>query len=301
MDRESKICQMLTMAIMEKRKNFILYPFGVNGVLVKYFLNERFGIKEKYILDNNLSQINPNIKKVDFLSTLERGSYTLLLTSNNPDSYNAIRATASQYALKDDIIDIFGDYNGENWQLHTKCGKYSAGPLCDHWLVERVGAFSSFAKGCDVVLNHTVEYISTHGFLYAGKEATPILPKSYLEEKNAKWYFPGVVPKQCAHKARRISIGNDVWLGKNVIITNGANIGDGVIAGAGAVITKDVPDYAIVGGVPAKLIRWRYPREQAMRLKAVAWWNWPDEKIRACYNDFYLSVEEFLAKHEMNK
>ncbi len=111
------------------------------------------------------------------------------------------------------------------------------------------------------------------------------------------WYFPGMKPRRGPHKAKRITIGNDVWLGKNVIITNGANIGDGVIAGAGAVITKDVPDYAIVGGVPAKLIRWRYTKEQIAKLKAIAWWDWPDEKIRECYDDFYLTIEDFLGKH----
>ena len=298
MDRDLRICQILTKAVEAKRKNYILYPFGINGVYLKFFLNRRFGIKEYYILDNNLCKINPAIKSVDFLKELPRGSYTLLLTNSNPDSYQAIRASVRKYVDESDIIDIFSEIENDKKPAYTKCGKYSSGPLCNHWMVERVGAFSSFAEGCDVVLNHTVDYISTHGFLYAGKEATPILPKSYYDRKDADWYFPGVIPKRGAHKARRITIGNDVWLGKNVIITNGANIGDGVIAGAGAVITKDVPDYAVVGGVPARLIRWRYPREQAERLKAVAWWNWPDEKIRACYDDFYLSVDEFLAKHE---
>ncbi len=297
MDRDSKICQILSEAILAKRKNFILYPFGVNGVYVKFFLNERFGIKEQYILDNNLCKINPAVKSVNFLRELPRGSYTILLTSSNPDSYQAIRDSVTQYVDKSDIIDIFNKPDGDKKSIYTQCGKYSAGPLCNHWLVERVGAFSSFGEGCDVVLNHTVEYISTHGFLYAGQETTPVLPTSYLDMKNAAWYFPGVTPRQCAHKANRITIGNDVWLGKNVIITNGANIGDGVIAGAGAVITKDVPDYAIVGGVPARLIRWRYPQELAAHLKDVAWWDWPDEKIRACHDDFYLPIEEFLAKH----
>ncbi|SFW32067.1 CatB-related O-acetyltransferase [Selenomonas ruminantium] len=301
MDRDSKICQVLTEAVMGNRKNFILYPFGVNGVYVKLILNKRFGIKEKYILDNNLCKINPVIKSVEFLRELPKGSYTILLTSSNPDSYKQVLENLKKYADESDIIDIFRDYNINTRKIYTKCGKYSAGPLCNHWLVERVGAFSSFAEGCDVVLNHTVDFISTHGFLYADKDTTSVLPTSYSEQIGTDWYFPGVTPKKSAHKASRITIGNDVWLGKNVIITNGANIGDGVIAGAGAVITKDVPDYAIVGGVPARLIRWRYPHEQAKQLKAIAWWDWPDEKIRACYDDFYLPIEAFLAKHWRDK
>lgn len=138
----------------------------------------------------------------------------------------------------------------------TKCGKYSSGVLCDHWLVESVGAFCSFASGVDVVSNHPLEYLSTHPFLYAEGELNPILnnyPYSapHYDDNNNKgvsWYFPGVKPKGKIPKTKRITIGNDVWLGKNVIICNGANIGNGVVAAAGAVITEDVPDYAIVGG-----------------------------------------------------
>lgn len=93
-------------------------------------------------------------------------------------------------------------------------------------------------------------------------------------------------------------VGNDVWLGRNVLITNSANIGNGVIAGAGAVITKDVPDFAVVAGSPARIIRYRYTQEQIMALNKIAWWNWPDEKIREYYDDFFEKVELFIAKHE---
>lgn len=110
--------------------------------------------------------------------------------------------------------------------------------------------------------------------------------------------FRGVEPKGRAEKLHRITIGNDVWLGANVIITNGANIGNGVIAGAGAVITKDVPDYAIVAGVPARIIRYRYTPEQIEALNRIQWWNWSDEEIRERYEDFYIPIEEFIAKYD---
>ena len=84
----------------------------------------------------------------------------------------------------------------------------------------------------------------------------------------------------------RSKIGNDVWLGRNVIICNGAKIGDGVIGCAGAVITKDMPDYAIVGVVPAKIIRYRYLPSQIAMLKSIEWWNWSDEKIASKYEEF---------------
>ncbi len=113
----------------------------------------------------------------------------------------------------------------------------------------------------------------------------------------ADWFFPGVIPKGERHKERRITVGNDVWLGRNVIITNYANIGDGVIAAAGAIITKDVPDFAIVAGVPARILKYRFSPEEIRELKRIAWWNWEDDKIREYYDDFFLPVEEFIRKH----
>lgn len=89
-----------------------------------------------------------------------------------------------------------------------------------------------------------------------------------------------------------------MWLGRNVIVTNSANIGNGVIAAAGAVITKDVPDYAVVAGIPARIIRYRYTHEQIEALNRIAWWNWTDDEIRERFDDFYLPIEEFIRKYE---
>lgn len=63
-------------------------------------------------------------------------------------------------------------------------------------------------------------------------------------------------------------------------------------------ITKDVPDYAVVAGVPARVIRYRYKKDEIEALNRIAWWNWPDEKIRENYEDFYLDIKEFIRKHD---
>ncbi len=75
-------------------------------------------------------------------------------------------------------------------------------------------------------------------------------------------------------------IGNDVWLGARVFVRDGLSIGDGAIVAAGAVVTRDVPPYAIVGGTPAKVIRFRFPEDIVSRLLAIAWWTWPDARLR---------------------
>ncbi len=99
---------------------------------------------------------------------------------------------------------------------------------------------------------------------------------------------------------RRITIGNDVWLGRNVIITNGANIGNGVIAGAGSIITKDIPDYAVVVGAPARIVKFRFSKEQIEEMNKICWWDWPDELIRERYYDFYLDADSFIKKYRVN-
>ena len=74
-------------------------------------------------------------------------------------------------------------------------------------------------------------------------------------------------------------IKNDVWIGCNAVVLPGITIGNGAIVGAGTVVTKDVPDYAIVAGVPARVIRYRFSEEIIERLLALQWWDWPKDVI----------------------
>lgn len=87
-------------------------------------------------------------------------------------------------------------------------------------------------------------------------------------------------------------LGNDVWIGSNVIIPGGIQIGTGAIVAAGSVVVKDVPPYAVVGGNPAMIIRHRFTDEQINILLASEWWNWPIEKIRRNVGGFS-DIEKF--------
>jgi virginiamycin A acetyltransferase len=97
-------------------------------------------------------------------------------------------------------------------------------------------------------------------------------------------------------KRNFVVIGNDVTIGANAIILPGITISDGAIVGAGAIVTHDVPPYAIVAGNPAKVLRYRYTQEQIRKLLKVAWWKWSEEKIFNNMDFFFGKVEVFIDK-----
>lgn len=257
-------------------KKFIIFPFGENGMLAKQVMEQAFGIEKILIADNELSWYNHNILSIEMLKETEMTrEYALMIASVNQEII--------EYARNNIFCGKTVDIVPEKQQNHrqTDIGRYSYGPLAvPNFRVLKVGSFCSFAEGSDVVWNHQLNMVTNHDFIYENTICKEVdNQKVHYEDLN-----------------KRFVIGNDVWLGKNVILTNGITIGNGVRVGAGAVVTKDLPDYAIAAGVPARIIGYRFTREQIDKLNKIAWWNWPIEKIKECYDDF-MDIDIFLAKH----
>lgn len=130
-----------------------------------------------------------------------------------------------------------------------------------------IGKFCSIACGARFLFtsaNHTLKSLSTYPF--------PIFFEEWdLDKKHVKsaWDNKG-----------DIVIGNDVWIGYEAVILSGVHIGDGAIIGTRAVVTKDVPPYTVVGGIPAKEIKKRFSEETISKLQQIQWWNWSFDKIQ---------------------
>lgn len=118
----------------------------------------------------------------------------------------------------------------------------------------------------------------------------------------ASAYFPGEEDEADFFQWRRdqqLTMGHDVWIGHGAVVLAGRSIGTGAVVAAGAVVSKDVPAYAIVAGVPARLVKWRFPEDIAARLQALGWWDWTHAQLRAALPDFRsLPIEAFLEKYE---
>lgn len=130
-----------------------------------------------------------------------------------------------------------------------------------------IGKFCSIACGAKFLFtsaNHTLKSLSTYPF--------PI----FFEE----WDLDKIHVKSAWDNKGDIVIGNDVWIGYEAVILSGIHIGDGAIIGTRAVVTKDVPPYTVVGGIPAKEIKKRFNEETITKLQQIQWWNWPFNKIQ---------------------
>ena len=101
-------------------------------------------------------------------------------------------------------------------------------------------------------------------------------------------------------KGNFVIVGNDVWIGAGAIILSGIGIGDGAIIGAGAVVTRDVPPYAVVAGVPARIVKFRYTKDQIEKLLRIAWWNWSEEKIVENMDYFHGDVGAFIEEFKVS-
>lgn len=110
-------------------------------------------------------------------------------------------------------------------------------------------------------------------------------------------FLQGLSPRSKIRRKGSVIIQNDVWVGHGATIMAGVTLHNGCVAAANAVVTKDVPPYAMVGGNPAKILRYRFDETTITALQKIAWWDWPDRFQKTRRRDFTLPAAEFAAKY----
>lgn len=157
----------------------------------------------------------------------------------------------------------------------------------------RIGKYTSIAQNVQVITGRhpTQDWISVHPAFYS-----PEWQVSYTDERQFDEYV-------YADEKKRIfvKIGNDVWIGSNVSLIQGITIGDGAVIGAGAVVTKDIPPYSIVVGVPAKIIRYRFTEDERIWLRGLKWWDLDKSSIQLIA-PFFKNIDilrKFVDEHDL--
>lgn len=189
-------------------------------------------------------------------------------------------------SIEDASFGAFVEIGQGSRIAHSSIGDYS---YCDRYADianTTLGKFANIAAFVRIgATDHPMEKASLHHFHYRSA--------SYFDDAadDAAWF---------AHRqTRRTMIGHDTWIGHGAQVRPEVTIGHGAVIAGGAIVTKDVAPYMIVAGIPAVPLRARFSDAVAERMLALAWWDWPHDRLRAALDDFRkLRAEDFLDRYE---
>lgn len=193
------------------------------------------------------------------------------LSNHNDNLIGAICSTGSQDVVFTHLGHSYVDYatieSSDSSKVHIFAGKY-------------VSMASEIAF--EVGINHPMSLVSTSPVTY---------PKTW--EKDSRLQDPYM----SRHNKYSVIIGNDVWIGRRALILGGVRIGNGAVVAAGAVVTKNIPPYAVVAGNPARIVKYRFSPEIIKSLQNIKWWNWPYETVKERAMEM-LDTESFAKKYD---
>ena len=198
------------------------------------------------------------------------------------DGTPRVHATAQ---LRDCDLGRFTEVGERVVMAESSLGDYSYVERGAEAIYTTIGKFCAIAANARInALMHPVDRISQHKITYRPNEyfLGAKIDKDFRNERQSK----------------RVMIGHDVWIGHGAIIMPGVHVGHGAVIAANAVVTRDVDSYAIVAGVAAKRIRWRFDNTIRERIISLGWWDWEHDRLAQAVDDMRaLGVEEFLERH----
>jgi phosphonate metabolism protein (transferase hexapeptide repeat family) len=188
--------------------------------------------------------------------------------------------------VKDCRLGRFTEVGARTSLIETELGDYSYIVNDADAIYTRIGKFCSIAAHTRINPgDHPMWRVSQSHFTYRAS--------AYFEgAENEEGFFDW-------RRSRPVTIGHDVWIGHGAIILAGRSVGNGAVIAAGAIVTKDVPAYAIAAGVPARVVKQRFAPDIARRIEALAWWDWDHLRLHAALADFRaLLPAAFLQKFD---
>lgn len=171
--------------------------------------------------------------------------------------------------LRDVSVGDFSYFEPDTEAIYAEIGKFCA--------VARHSRLNALEHPIERVTQHKLSYRPNEYFRFLG------IDRTFRERRRAK----------------TVRLGHDVWIGHGAVVMPGVSIGNGAVVGANAVVTRDVPPFAIAAGVPARVLRPRFTPEIAARVERLQWWDWPHDRLAEAIPDMQrLPIEEFLERWE---
>ncbi len=308
-DEFKKICEKKIDRIVQNAKGRNIYIWGAgtggkiveevcreHGVVVSGFCDKSADEKKEYLgyPVYKPSQMDP--KEAYLIISLMSFEYDVLnwIREIGYTCEDCFYMNENEWCNKEDIV-----FRG------CRVGRYTYGyeELLHYYpMAVSIGRYCSINPTARIWNNHSMDCVTTHPFL-----DFPYFYEWKVYEEREKYacqygthFHNADFQNSPLRDNRAVTIGNDVWIGANVILLPGVTIGDGAVIAAGAVVTKDVEPYAVAGGVPARIIKYRFSEEKIRLLEEIRWWEWPEEEIERNIELFY-QPEKFFQAMEKGK
>ena len=290
-------------------KEIILWGAGKYGLITKEII-EQNGFKVAFFVDSDKTKQGMNNEqklKIENPEVLDKEKHFVIVSTIN--YYVDIEEILYTKGFRADEYTYIVEnerYN-KNDVVYRNCsvGRYTVGYielLSKFPIASRIGRYCSINATARIAANHPKSCVTTHSFLDRKRYMTAqeYRERKRLIEKYGLYKNNHIWENSSLRNNGNVEIGNDVWIGANVIILPNVKISDGAIIGAGAIVTHDVEPYAIVGGVPAKVIGYRFEQHVIDSLLRIKWWEWPMDKINENI-ELLMNPEVFCETYDTNR